>query len=128
MKKNGKNEELQSRREFFKRAAKGALPILAGAALLSSPILSETANAMSCAGCNNRCMNSCFNTCHGTCSRTCSGTNMRAWNQIAPLLEKYLQKERVSQILLLPLPCLSGLINILICNTKIGEKSDIAKS
>ena len=62
MKKNGKNEELQSRREFFKRAAKGALPILAGAALLSSPILSETANAMSCAGCNNRCMNSCFNT------------------------------------------------------------------
>lgn len=27
MKKNGKNEELQSRREFFKRAAKGALPI-----------------------------------------------------------------------------------------------------
>lgn len=60
--KNGKNEELQSRREFFKRAAKGALPILAGAALLSSPILSETANAMSCAGCNNRCMNSCFNT------------------------------------------------------------------
>ena len=36
MKKNGKNEELQSRREFFKRAAKGALPILAGAALLSS--------------------------------------------------------------------------------------------
>lgn len=47
MKKNGKNEELQSRREFFKRAAKGALPILAGAALLSSPILSETANAMS---------------------------------------------------------------------------------
>ena len=51
MKKNGKNEELQSRREFFKRAAKGALPILAGAALLSSPILSETANAMSYAGC-----------------------------------------------------------------------------
>ena len=48
MKKNGKNEELQSRRDFFKRAAKGALPILAGAALLSSPILSETANAMSC--------------------------------------------------------------------------------
>lgn len=42
MKKNGKNEELQSRREFFKRAAKGALPILAGAALLSSPILSES--------------------------------------------------------------------------------------
>lgn len=32
--KNEKNEELQSRREFFKKAAKGALPIL-GAILLS---------------------------------------------------------------------------------------------
>ncbi len=71
MKKNGKNEELQSRREFFKRAAKGALPILAGAALLSSPILSETANAMSCAGCNNRCMNSCFNTLNKVKSKCC---------------------------------------------------------
>ena len=29
----------------------GSLVVLAGAALLSSPILSETANAMSCAGC-----------------------------------------------------------------------------
>ena len=28
MRKNKKNEELQSRREFFKKAAKGALPIL----------------------------------------------------------------------------------------------------
>lgn len=34
MKKNEKNEELQSRRDFFKKAAKGALPIL-GAILLS---------------------------------------------------------------------------------------------
>ena len=34
MKKNEKKEELQSRREFFKKAAKGALPIL-GAILLS---------------------------------------------------------------------------------------------
>lgn len=88
MKKNGKNEELQSRREFFKRAAKGALPILAGAALLSSPILSETANAMSCAGCNNRCMNSCFNTCHGTCSRTCSGTDQLVHAEDWLLFEK----------------------------------------
>lgn len=53
MVKNEKNEELQSRREFFKRAAKGALPILAGAVLLSSPVVSEAANVMSCAGCNN---------------------------------------------------------------------------
>ena len=32
------------------------------------------------------------------------------------------------RILLLPLSCLSGLIRILIRNTKIGEKSDMAKS
>ena len=43
-------------------------------------------------------------------------------------MEKFLQKERVSQILLLPLLCLSGLIHILIYNTKIGEKSNMAKS
>lgn len=43
MNKNGKNEELQSRREFFKRAAKGALPILAGAALLSKSVQHRTA-------------------------------------------------------------------------------------
>ena len=77
MEKNEKNEELQSRREFFKRAAKGALPILAGAVLLSSPVVSEAANVMSCAGCNNRCMNSCFNTCYKSCSGKCSGASNR---------------------------------------------------
>ena len=86
MKKNGKNEELQSRREFFKRAAKGALPILAGAALLSSPILSETANAMSCAGCNNRCMNSCFNT-----------LKSYIYNSVAELRLKYFYYRGLSQ-------------------------------
>lgn len=88
MKKNGKNEELQSRREFFKRAAKGALPILAGAALLSSPILSETANAMSCAGCNNRCMNSCFNT-----------LKSYIYNSVAELRIKRDEKEKVYSII-----------------------------
>ncbi len=33
-----KNEKLQSRREFFKKAAKGALPIL-GAIVLANPLL-----------------------------------------------------------------------------------------
>ena len=37
MKKNEKNEELQSRREFFKKAAKGALPILGAIALAGAP-------------------------------------------------------------------------------------------
>ncbi|MBR0201508.1 MAG: Cys-Xaa-Xaa-Xaa repeat radical SAM target protein [Bacteroidaceae bacterium] len=77
MQKNKKNEELQSRREFFKRAAKGALPIIAGAILASNPAISEAANAMSCAGCNNRCMNSCFNTCYNSCRGKCSGASNR---------------------------------------------------
>lgn len=77
MDKNKKNEELQSRREFFKRAAKGALPIIAGALIASNPTLAEAANTMSCAGCNNRCMNSCFNTCYKSCSRKCSGASNR---------------------------------------------------
>lgn len=91
MKKNGKNEELQSRREFFKRAAKGALPILAGAALLSSPILSETANAMSCAGCNNRCMNSCFNT-----------LKSYIYNSVAELRTHIKYERRLCEITLIP--------------------------
>ena len=60
--------------------------------------------------------------------RGLSRLQMSAWSQIAPLLKIFLQKERGSQILLLPLSCLSGLIHILICNTKIGEKSDMTKS
>ena len=48
-------------------------------------------------------------------------TNERAWSQIAPLIMKvFLQKGWVSLIMLLPLPCLSSLIHVFICNTKIG--------
>ena len=50
-----------------------------------------------------------------------SRLQMRDWSRIAPLLKKFLQKERDSQILLQPLLCLSGLIHILIFNTKRGE-------
>ena len=71
MKKNGKNEELQSRREFFKKAAKGALPILGAIVLASTPTLGHAVEASSCAGCNNRCMNTCFNTCYEKCNRHC---------------------------------------------------------
>ena len=50
------------------------------------------------------------------------------WKKLLHYWKKILQKERVSQILLLFLSCLSGLIHILICNSKICEKSDMAKS
>lgn len=53
MKDAKKNEELQSRREFFKKAAKGALPIIAAAVMASAPAVVKAANTpMDCySGC-----------------------------------------------------------------------------
>lgn len=73
MEKN-KKDELQSRRQFFKKAAKGVLPILGAVALANMPLIANAAetSSTSCSGCNNRCMNSCFNTCHGKCDKHCA--------------------------------------------------------
>lgn len=46
MVKKEKNEELQSRREFFKKAAKGALPILGAVVLASAPGLANAADIL----------------------------------------------------------------------------------
>ncbi len=67
MKKNEKNEELQSRREFFKKAAKSALPILGLAIMATNPIV---AKATSVSGCR---IDACTATCSGTCKGACSG-------------------------------------------------------
>lgn len=70
MKKTKKNEELQSRREFFKRAAKGALPILGAIVLAGTPgILNASESAPM--GCNNSCYNTCTG-CRGTCVTNCA--------------------------------------------------------
>ncbi|MBR3828670.1 MAG: Cys-Xaa-Xaa-Xaa repeat radical SAM target protein [Bacteroidales bacterium] len=86
MEKKNQSEAVQSRREFFKKAAIGAIPILGGFLLAScgggassiekvikgaetslSNLDKESGeDSESCAGCNNRCMNFCHNTCHGT--------------------------------------------------------------
>lgn len=77
MKKNVKNEELQSRREFFKKAAKGALPIVAALAFAGAPNLLNAAESRS-TGCDYTCKLSCANDCYGhckyACKTTCSGT------------------------------------------------------
>jgi CXXX repeat radical SAM target protein len=69
------NEEIQSRREFFKNAAKKALPILTAVALASS--IPNVVNA-SCDGCKHTCSNTCSGTCSGSCKwdcqTTCKGT------------------------------------------------------
>ena len=83
MEKKMNNEELQNRREFFKKAAKGALPILAAVALSGVPTIAKSAEkapmgceygcSYSCKGtCSGECLVSCQG-CKGTCSATCSG-------------------------------------------------------
>lgn len=67
MKKSEKNEELQSRREFLKKTAKGALPIL-GISLFGPSILTSCEKDDKKDG---KC--SCSNTCSGSCDGDCSG-------------------------------------------------------
>lgn len=87
MEKNKKNEELQTRREFFKKAAKGALPILGIAFLSSIPVISTKATTQCdsctgiCTGCQGGCTGSCRLGCGGGCtgctgcSINCTGTS-----------------------------------------------------
>lgn len=101
MGKNKENEELQTRREFFKKAAKGVLPIIAGIALSTMPqVINATSKiAMGCeigchggcyrtcdkgclgctGGCNTNCAVSCDKTCKAICAddcyKSCTGGN-----------------------------------------------------
>jgi len=70
-----KKEELQSRRQFFRKAAKTALPILGAIVLASNPIManaSNVANGCSRYGCG-VCTSGCRGTCTGGCEKTCVG-------------------------------------------------------
>ena len=82
------NEELQSRREFFKKAAKAALPVVGAVVLSSLPILKSEAAPTGCysgscegwctgscaGGCGNGCgQNACMYSCNNTCDRACAG-------------------------------------------------------
>ena len=66
-----KKEELQSRRDFFKNAAKMALPIVGAIVLSHAPIVSKAAEEipMGCKGCSG----SCEYTCSGSCKNACLG-------------------------------------------------------
>ncbi len=79
MKEKKNNEELQSRRDFFKKAAKGALPILGAVVLASVPSIAKGAQITGCdytcrASCQNDCYGSCRYECKSTCTGTCSGS------------------------------------------------------
>ena len=76
MSKSKKNEALQSRREFFKQAAKAALPVVGAAIMASVPFVkSEAATGCydgSCMyGCDGGCNDSCYGSCKGTCNASC---------------------------------------------------------
>ena len=71
MKENEK-EELQSRRSFFKNAAKRALPFLGAIVLANAPILASASNSQM--GCTRYGCGGCTGTCSGTCSGTCQTT------------------------------------------------------
>ena len=65
---------MQTRREFFKKAAKGVLPVLGAIALANVPLLSHAMEeGKTPNGCNYGCMGSCYGSCNGGCMG-CSGT------------------------------------------------------
>ncbi len=68
-----KNNELRSRREFFKKAAKGALPILGAIVLAGSPFLSYASDVTNCQySCSAMCQDSCTGGCKGDCTSACA--------------------------------------------------------
>lgn len=70
------NEELQSRREFFKKAAKATLPMIAAVALANAPaIVNAECDYCTCAGnCKGACSGGCSTTCYKGCSTSCKDT------------------------------------------------------
>jgi len=73
---NNKNNETQSRREFFKEAARKALPIIGAVSLLSNPVIANAMEneVMSCtSSCYNSCSGKCTDACTGRCKEGCSG-------------------------------------------------------
>jgi len=70
MEEKNKNEEIQSRREFFKQAAKKALPVIGIMALVNVPIYAR-ATAIEAMGCNNDCKGGCYTGCYGDCKGGC---------------------------------------------------------
>ena len=65
---NSKNET-QNRREFFKEAARKALPVFAAIALANTPIIAQVTNSDKgyCTSCKDDCTNGCYNGCRRSC-------------------------------------------------------------
>ena len=68
--KKDKKEELQSRRQFFKKAAKGALPILGALALSKIPFIAKATQATACD--HGSCAGYCYGGCISACTTNCT--------------------------------------------------------
>ena len=71
---NSENKNLQNRREFFREAAKKALPILGAVALLSNPVIAGAMESepVGCNGCYDYCQKGCKSGCEGRCKDHCA--------------------------------------------------------
>lgn len=74
--KQNETEGLQSRREFFKKAVKAALPVVGAVVLASIPFEKAHSECYSscmgyCVGCSGSCKNTCHGSCQGGCYTTC---------------------------------------------------------
>lgn len=69
--KENKKEELQSRRSFFKNAAKAALPILGAVVLAHMPTIAKASESQSCGSCRYSCT-ACVGGCMDNCARNCT--------------------------------------------------------
>lgn len=69
-------KELQSRREFFKSAAKAALPVIGAIVLSGIPnSFMQAAEETGCDwGCQGSCWSACQSSCRGYCSSGCTGS------------------------------------------------------
>lgn len=67
-------KELQNRRQFFKEAAKKALPIIGAVALLSNPVMANAIEKerLDCSNCTNTCRGGCNGNCHQGCKSNCA--------------------------------------------------------
>lgn len=90
MEKKMNNEELQSRREFFKKAAKAAIPVVGAVILANAPSIVKASESTSCdytcsyscegkcvrtcTGCDRSCKDGCYHGCQGSCDNSCSGS------------------------------------------------------
>ena len=71
--KKHKDEELQTRREFFKKAAQKVLPMLGAIVVGPSFITSTLTSCEKCDGCESTCSDDCTTGCSGGCSGLCLG-------------------------------------------------------